>query len=528
VRILPSGARALLVECASLQEALALHGLLWDADRPAGLLDAVPGARTVLLVADAADRLPSLTEAVRRAEAAGLGADPSAGRRPEGSGLPLVEVPVVYDGPDLESVAELTGLTPTEVVRAHTGRDWTVGFGGFAPGFAYLAGGDPRLHVPRRPEPRPRVPAGAVGLAGEFSGIYPRESPGGWQLLGRTDLVLWDLGSDPPALLRPGMRVRFVDATSSGVRADDRRQDTGQPHRDRAGSRSPRAAATCALEVVHPGPRSLIQDGGRPGLASMGVGRSGAADRGAFSLGARLLGQGEEHAAIECHGGGLVLRALGAVTMALTGASAGATVDGSPVGHAAPFLLPDGAELRLGGPAAGLRTYVSVRGGIDVEPVLGSRSHDTLSGIGPPPLTRGAVLPVGRPAGVPTVDVAPVPTPAHEDLVLALTPGPRADWVADRDELTRQAWEVDPASDRVGVRLAGPTVARARHLVGCELPSEGVVRGAVQVPADGRPVVFLADHPVTGGYPVVAVLSDHAVDALAQAVPGQRVRLRWA
>ncbi len=124
----------------------------------------------------------------------------------------VVEISVHYDGPDLTEVAERTGLSPSEVVSAHTGRLWLVGFAGFAPGFAYLVDGDPRLHVPRRPAPRTRVPAGSVGLAGEFSGIYPRASPGGWQLIGRTDQTLWDLDRDPPALLRPGLRVRFVDA----------------------------------------------------------------------------------------------------------------------------------------------------------------------------------------------------------------------------------------------------------------------------------------------------------------------------
>ena len=175
--------------------------------------------------------------------------------------------------------------------------------------------------------------------------------------------------------------------------------------------------------MVAAGPLTLVEDLGRPGLASLGVGPSGAADRGAFALGARLLGQPTDRAALECHHGGLALRAHGSVTVALTGAPAPATVDGTPVGHAAPFLLRDGSVLELGRPASGVRTYVSVRGGVAVPPVLGSRSYDTLSEIGPAPLKAGDVLPVGHPAGEPLVDVAPVAPPAGGTVTLGADPG---------------------------------------------------------------------------------------------------------
>lgn len=279
------------------------------------------------------------------------------------------------------------------------------------------------------------------------------------------------------------------------------------------------------LEVVAPGVQTLVQDLGRPGLAGVAVGRSGAADRRAFSLGARLLGQGEDRAALEVALGGLEVRARGSVTVALTGAPAPATVDGSPVGHAAPFLLPAGSHLRLGRPPAGLRTYVSVRGGIAVPAVLGSRSFDTLAGIGPAPLRHGDLLPVGSPGGEPTVDVAAVAAPIAGTLRLRAVLGPREDWLADPSALAAATWTVSPRSDRVGLRLEGPAVRRHPRRVSAELPSEGLVRGAVQVPPDGRPVVFLADHPVTGGYPVAAVLLEADTDLAAQAVPGQAVRL---
>lgn len=280
------------------------------------------------------------------------------------------------------------------------------------------------------------------------------------------------------------------------------------------------------LEVVTPGPLALVEDHGRPGRCDLGVGPSGAADRGAFALGARLLGQDTDLAALEVHHGGLTLRAHDTVTVCLTGAPAQATVDGRPIGHAAPVTVSRGSVLALGAPTSGMRTYVGVRGGIAVPPVLGSRSYDTLSAIGPPPLKAGDVLPVGAPTGEPTVDVAPVATPSTGPVTLDALPGPRHDWLHDPTQLTDSTWTVDPASDRVGLRLAGAALRRRPELGDRELPSEGVVRGAVQLPADGRPVLFLADHPVTGGYPVVAVLTDRSADLAAQVVAGQVVRVR--
>jgi allophanate hydrolase subunit 1 len=194
---------ALLVECDSTDEVLTWTDALSEAGLP-GVLDIVAASRTVLLKLAA----PHYQEPVRR-QLSLLPARPGDPGRPGTTGPADIVIDVVYDGSDLIEVAKLTGLDPAEVVAAHTAVPWRVGFGGFAPGFAYLVGGDPRLHVPRRAEPRTRVPAGAVGLAGEFSGVYPRVSPGGWQLIGHTDAVLWDVDRPRPALLTPGLRVQF-------------------------------------------------------------------------------------------------------------------------------------------------------------------------------------------------------------------------------------------------------------------------------------------------------------------------------
>jgi KipI family sensor histidine kinase inhibitor len=203
VRILPAGDAAVLVELADLAEAQRLYASL-RADPLPGTLDLVPATRTVLVTVDRSTTGPAQVAAALRSRSLADAPDPAAGG--------LVELPTRYDGPDLADVATLTGLAADEVVRRHAGAEWTVAFCGFAPGFAYLTGSDPALRVPRRETPRTAVPAGSVGLAGEFSGAYPRRMPGGWQLIGTTDAVLWDLDRDPPALLPPGTRVRFVPA----------------------------------------------------------------------------------------------------------------------------------------------------------------------------------------------------------------------------------------------------------------------------------------------------------------------------
>lgn len=284
------------------------------------------------------------------------------------------------------------------------------------------------------------------------------------------------------------------------------------------------AAVARSLEVCATGPMTTVQDLGRRGLAALGVGTSGAADGPSLRLGNRLLGNPEGAAALEVTFGGLEVRARGGMWVAVTGATTPATVDGRPVGHAAVTWLPDGASLRLGAATAGLRSYVAVRGGIDVDPVLRSRSTDTLAGLGPAVPSPGTLLPVGRaPFAAPVVDVAPVATPTTGEVRLRVVPGPRDDWfVADAlDTLVGGAYEVTSESDRVGMRLSGPRLERARD---GELKSEGMVPGALQVPPSGQPTLFLADHPVTGGYPVIGVVVAADIGRAAQAQPGQRLR----
>ncbi|MEU2543371.1 biotin-dependent carboxyltransferase family protein [Streptomyces iakyrus] len=278
-----------------------------------------------------------------------------------------------------------------------------------------------------------------------------------------------------------------------------------------------------ALAVVRAGALTTVQDGGRPGHAHLGVPRSGALDRPAAGLANRLVGNAPETAVLETTLDGCAVSPRSTVTVAVTGAPCRVTVDGRPAAWGAPVRVPGGALLDVGPAVSGLRAYVAVSGGILVEPVLGSRSTDLLSGLGPPPLADGTVLPLGRPAGGHArVDVAPQPAPPAE-LVLRVTLGPRDGWFTPEAvrAFVSRPYRVSSASNRIGLRTEGPALERARP---GELASEGMVLGAVQVPPDGRPVVFLADHPTTGGYPVIAVVRTADLPAAAQAVPGTPVR----
>jgi biotin-dependent carboxylase-like uncharacterized protein len=256
----------------------------------------------------------------------------------------------------------------------------------------------------------------------------------------------------------------------------------------------------------------------------MGVGPSGAADRASARRANALVGNPASAAVLEVTLGGLRVVAHEDAEVAVAGAAVTVTVDGVEVGSAV-VHLGVGSTLRLGRPAVGALTYLAVRGGVDVPPVLGSRSADLLSGLGPEPLRRGDVVAVGDLAR----DRGPVPdeTVVRADLELPLLPGPRLGLFADGTfaRLLAASYVVTPDSNRVALRLTGEPLHRA---AAGELASEGLVRGAVQVPPTGQPVLFLADHPVTGGYPVVAVVPDAATDRAAQARPGSRITFRAA
>lgn len=282
------------------------------------------------------------------------------------------------------------------------------------------------------------------------------------------------------------------------------------------------------LQILDAGPLTTVQDAGRPGLAHLGIGRSGAADRGSYRLANRLVGNTEDEAALEVTFGGLVLRSEHDLLVAVTGAQSPLSVDDVRHGCNCAVTARAGQRVALQTPPTGMRSYLAIRGGIRIPEVLGSRSTDILSGIGPDPLSAGDVVAIGATYGAPPdLDLAPVAAPTGDDLVLAVRAGPRDDWFTPESlhELVSGRYEVTGESNRVGMRLSGPELTRART---DELPSEGMVTGAVQISPSGQPTLFLADHPVTGGYPVIAVVEDADVDRAAQARPGQRLQFRLA
>lgn len=279
------------------------------------------------------------------------------------------------------------------------------------------------------------------------------------------------------------------------------------------------------LTVLSAGSLTTVQDRGRTGHAHLGVPRAGPLDDVAAGLANRLVGNAGDAALLEVTLGGLVVRAGAGRWVAVTGAPGPVTVDGTQVAHGEPVWLAEGAELRIGTPTAGVRSYLAVGGGIAVPPVLGSRATDTLAWVGPPRVEDGVVLPVGEPAGRPRPHETPRPP---EPGPLRVAPGPRAGWFADGalEALCAASYTVAAESNRIGLRLDGPPLARRADDAGRprELPSEGMVLGAVQVPPSGTPLVFLADHPPTGGYPVIGVVRREDLWQCAQLRPGDEVR----
>ena len=281
------------------------------------------------------------------------------------------------------------------------------------------------------------------------------------------------------------------------------------------------------VAVAATGPQVLVQDLGRPGFAHLGVPPSGALDVPALRLANRLVGNPESLAGLEILLGGLRLRAEVPCFVAVTGPSASVTVDGRERGTHTPIHLSIGDEMVLSPPLDGLRNYLAVNGGVAVEQELGSRSTDVLSGIGPAPVRAGDVLPLGEPLGIAAGADQLAASALPSEVTLPVLLGPREDWFDEpAAQLRAGTWRVSPESNRIGLRLIGHALRRAPAYAGVELPSEPVVTGAVQVPANGRPVVFLADHPTTGGYPVVGVVPAADLATLAQLRPGTVVRLR--
>lgn len=528
-------------EPARAAERMLASGIGWIAD-------AVPAYDTVAVhldrswLANGGDGTPPerLVEAIRAALRGG-GQERAKPRA-------VVEIPVVYGGehgPDLAEAAARSGLSAERFAREHAGAEYEVAMLGFAPGFPYLTGLPEHLAQPRRQTPRARVESGAVGIAGAQTGVYPVASPGGWQIVGRTPMRLFRPEAEEPFSLRPGDRVRFVPIPAE--KADWNRASGADVAAGGAAEVTPEAPA--ALAVLAPGLATTVQDLGRPGWQAFGVSAGGAMDADAFRLANRLVGNDEAAAALEITLQGGVYRIKRDVLAAVAGAELEASVDGDSLPQGRPVLLRAGAMLVLGRALRGCRAYLAIAGGIDVPPALGSRSTDARAGIGgyrgralaagdalracePPPAARRLMAALAERAAesgalwaAPQSFAAAASSLPREGRPAVLRALPGVGWrrFARQAQQALEAGEyaVLPASDRMGLRLSGaPLPAEERG----ELLSHGVAPGAVQVPADGQPIVLAAGCQPTGGYPVIAHVISADRGLLAQLKPGDRLR----
>ncbi|HEY1830721.1 MAG TPA: carboxyltransferase domain-containing protein [Acidimicrobiales bacterium] len=434
---------------------------------------------------------------------------------------PLATIRCAFDGPDLEEAAEAADVAPDELIDLLTGVTLSVAMVGFSPGFAYLSGlPEPLQRIGRRSRPRPQVPAGSVAVANGHAAVYPSTSPGGWHLLGRSDAAMFDPNCPPYARLSAGDRVRFEHVL-----------EVDPPPGPTTAAWTPSEGATPLFTVLAPGLRSVRQDGGRTGVAGVGVPRAGPADPDWFRLANRLVGNPDQAGALEVTAAGPTLRAEGDGFIALVGLPS-ATLDGQPVAAGRVVPVRTNQVLACGPLRWGLRAYLGVAGGLLGPQLFGSLSSDQLSGLGPGPLVAGERLYVG-PLTPPLGDhldggaVLPRETP----VVVRVVAGPHAEWFVPEalEQLRHTAFDVIEPSNRVGVRLrpraARPSLRRAESL-GWELQSLPMVDGAIQVPPAGEPVVLLTDHATHGGYPVIAVVVRVDLGRLGQLAPGDDVVLQ--
>ena len=444
----------------------------------------------------------------------------------------VVEVPVVYGGdagPDLASIADAAGLTPEAVVTLHASRAYRVFMLGFLPGFPYMAPVDEAIAAPRRPTPRARVAAGSVGIAGRQTGIYPRESPGGWQIIGRTPLELFDAGKTPPALLAPGDTVRFVPVESDraeGVRLKpDTTYDGLKP--DTTYDLSTHDPAARFITVLRPGLLTTIQDAGRWGYQHLGVPVSGPLDPLSHRLANALLGNLPDAATLEATIIGPELRFERDATIAITGADLQPTLEGTPLAMGNVVECAPGSVLRFGNRRAGARAYVAVDGGIGVPPVLGSRATHVMSGLGG---VAGRALRAGD--RVPLRDRQRFSGSTARDrriheggsVRLRVMAGPQSEYAdpSALEVLQQTRFTVSPQSDRMGYRLTGSALPMRKE--SGEMISDAAVVGALQVPPSGQPILLMADRQTTGGYPQIAVVITADLPLAAQLVPGDSIQ----
>jgi KipI family sensor histidine kinase inhibitor len=481
-----------------------------------GECEVVGGLATVLVMARQVHQAEQMQQVA--GEVVGQGTVSAPTREP---GRRLT-IPCAFDGPDLADVATGADCPPDEVVALFTAQPLSVAMLGFSPGFAFLHGLPAALEaVPRRDRPRTTVPAGSVALANGHAAIYPSASPGGWHLIGRTAEAMFSPSAAPYARLAPGDRVQFeaVDAREVGPVAPWVMPPWQLPGKARH-----------LFTVLSPGLRTVLQDGGRRGVAAMGVPEAGPADPHSFALANRLVGNGPERAALEITGHGPTLRLEGSSYVTVVGATPQVRLDGQTIAPGQVIPVRQGQELGVGAVRPGLRAYLAAAGGFAGPLVLGSAATDQLSGLGAGPLVAGDSLFVGtmRPPLADHLDHLGGGHSEDGSVTLRVVPGPHPEWFESEalERLAASTFVVEPESNRVGLRLrplGAKPVLRAGTSAGRELDSQAMVHGAVQVPPDGDPVALMPDHATHGGYPVLAVVITADLGRLGQCAAGDRL-----
>jgi KipI family sensor histidine kinase inhibitor len=553
-RFLPAGDRGVVVEFGKTvsvdvnNQVRALAIALTASGLP-GLVEVVPTYRSLGIQFDPT-RL-GLDELKAHIQSTLATLDPSRLPAPK-----VVTLPTCYGGefgPDLPFVAEHTKLSEAEVIRLHSQTPYHVHMIGFTAGFAYLGGLPEQLHTPRLPSPRTKTPRGAVGIGGSQTGAYAAETPGGWRLIGRTPVPLFDPAQDPPTPMVAGDTVRFVavgreeydrlereyqQAAGSGQQTDRQtgNRAIGQLGESQSSSRpaaqSPLSSRQ-ALEILRAGPLTTVQDRGRVGCQKFGVTVSGAMDEVALRVGNILVGNAQGAAALEISFLGPEIRIRADVALALTGAEVTAELEGRPVPWYQAFLARAGQTLDIRHCTRGMRAYLTAGGGIDVPVRLGSRSTSLAAGFGGTegrPVRDGDVLSVGPIVGSParwagrSVPGTWRPTFASPQTIrVVLGPQDDAFTEAGRRTFLESTYEVTPSSDRMGCRLEGPAI---EHSGGADIISDWIPLGGIQVPGNGKPIILLADRQTTGGYTKIATVIGPDIPKLAQVRPGDRVRFQ--
>ena len=441
-----------------------------------------------------------------------------------------VEIPVCYCrecGPDLAYVAQAAGLSRDEVIERHVGPIYRAYMLGFLPGFAYLGRVDDLIACVRRDTPRATVPAGSVGLAGPQTGVYPCQSPGGWQLIGRTSRPLLRNDVDQPFLIGPGDAVCFRAVDHASM--EQGLIDTGKPIPNLSVDRQcGQRRISNQLEFLRSGMHTTIQDFGRSEGRQSGVPAAGAMDRIAATNANRRLNKPDDDPVLEITLMGPDIRFESACQIVLTGARFDSQLDGQPADLSQVTEVSAGSVLHVGRATEGCRGYLAVTGRLEAGTWLGSASAIAVGDLDWNPEAKpgpGRLLTVYESATVTSKPMLPYPRPGTK-LTISVLPGPELDWLPDSQQydFTRTTFSLSSLANRMGYRLT-ESVGRTANR---ELISSPVVPGTVQLPPDGRPVVLMRDAPTTGGYPRIAVVTEHDINRLAQLKPGDRIRFRWA